>query len=114
DFVGVAVGVYPNVGWLNDSGIAVRQGVLVNEFLETNIADVYAVGDCVERQYALKGRKNIEQVWYTARMMGEVVAQTICGDKTRYEPGPWFNSAKFFDIEFQTYGNVSNALADGE
>ncbi len=112
--MGLTVGVHPNIDWLKDSDISVNKGVLVNEFLQTNIPDVYAIGDCVERQYELEGRKNIEQVWYTGRMMGEVVAQTICGEKTRYEPGPWFNSAKFFDIEYQTYGNVGNALQDDE
>ena len=114
DFAGIAVGVHPNVDWLKDSGIAVNQGILVNAFLETNIPGIYAIGDCVERQQALEGRKNIEQVWYTARMMGEVIAQTICGDKTPYEPGPWFNSAKFFDIEYQTYGIVPNTPAEDQ
>ena len=38
--------------------------------------------------------------------MGETVAQTICNNKTAYQPGVWFNSAKFFDIEYQTYGWV--------
>ena len=38
--------------------------------------------------------------------MGETVAQTICGNRTAYKPGHWFNSAKFFDIEYQTYGWV--------
>jgi NADPH-dependent 2,4-dienoyl-CoA reductase/sulfur reductase-like enzyme len=113
-FVGLTVGVSPNIDFLKDSGIATKRGVLVNEFLETNLPDVYALGDCVERTYALPGRRNIEQVWYTGRMMGEVLAQTICGDKTKYEPGPWYNSAKFFDIEYQTYGNVRNELADNE
>ena len=113
-FVGLAVGVSPNIGFLSDSGIEVKKGVLVNKFLETNIPDIYAIGDCVERTYDLPGRKNIEQVWYTGRMMGEVVAQTICGDRTKYEPGPWFNSAKFFDIEYQTYGKVGNTLSDDE
>ena len=113
-FVGLTVGVSPNVNFLTDSGIDVKKGVLVNEFLETNIPDIYAIGDCVERTYELPGRKNIEPVWYTGRMMGEVVAQTICGDKTKYEPGPWFNSAKFFDIEYQTYGQVGNELNSDE
>lgn len=113
-FVGLTVGVSPNVDFLKDSGIECKRGVLVNEFLETNVPDVYALGDCVERKYDLQGRKNIEQVWYTGRMMGEVVAQTICGEKTKYEPGPWFNSAKFFDVEYQTYGNVGNALKESE
>ncbi|MBL7857969.1 MAG: NAD(P)/FAD-dependent oxidoreductase [Cyclobacteriaceae bacterium] len=106
-FVGLTVGVSPNIEFLKGSGIETNRGVLVNEFLETNIADIYAIGDCVERTYTLPGRRNIEQVWYTGRMMGEVVAQTVCGNKTRYEPGPWFNSAKFFDIEYQTYGQVA-------
>lgn len=114
DFVGLTVGVRPNVDWLRNTDIAVNQGILVNEFLETSIPGIYAIGDCVERRYPLDGRKNIEQVWYTARMMGEVVAQTICDERTRYEPGPWFNSAKFFDIEFQNYGNVGNSLQDEE
>ncbi len=113
-FVGLTVGVSPNISFLKDSGIATVRGVLVNEYLETNISDVYALGDCAERTYELPGRRSIEQVWYTGRMMGEVVAQTICGTKTKYEPGPWFNSAKFFDIEYQTYGQVGNELKPHE
>jgi NADPH-dependent 2,4-dienoyl-CoA reductase/sulfur reductase-like enzyme len=114
DFLGITVGVHPNISLAHGSAIAVGKGILVNEFLETNIPDVYAIGDCAERTYALEGRNNIEQVWYTGRMMGEVVAKTISGQKTKYTPGPWFNSAKFFDIEYQTYGNVRNVLNEGE
>ncbi|MCB0490319.1 MAG: FAD-dependent oxidoreductase [Cyclobacteriaceae bacterium] len=113
-FVGLTVGVSPNVEFLTGSGIEIKRGVLVNEFLETNVSDVYAIGDCVERNYELPGRRNIEQVWYTGRMMGEAVAQTISGKKTKYQPGPWFNSAKFFDIEYQTYGQVGNALGSSD
>ncbi|MFZ1808272.1 MAG: FAD-dependent oxidoreductase [Cyclobacteriaceae bacterium] len=113
-FVGLTVGVSPNIAFLKDSGIEMKRGVLVNEYLETNMPDTYAIGDCVERTYELPGRRNIEQVWYTGRMMGEVLAQTICDAKTKYEPGPWFNSAKFFDIEYQTYGNVWNELKPNE
>lgn len=105
-FVGLTVGVSPNIEFLKNSDIEIRKGVLVNEYLQTNVRDIFAIGDCVERTYDLPGRRTIEQVWYTGRMMGEVVAQTICGEMTRYEPGPWFNSAKFFNIEYQTYGNV--------
>jgi NAD(P)H-nitrite reductase large subunit len=113
-FVGLTVGVAPNIDFLKGSGVETKRGVLVNEFLETNVPDVYALGDCVERKYELPGRRTVEQVWYTGRMMGEVVAQTISGEKTKYEPGPWFNSAKFFDVEYQTYGNVWNELKSNE
>ena len=40
--------------------------------------------------------------------MGETVAKTICGSKSKYKPGHWFNSAKFLDIEYQIYGQVNN------
>ncbi|WP_417195219.1 NAD(P)/FAD-dependent oxidoreductase [Bizionia sp.] len=104
--VGLTAGVSPNINFIKDSGIAINRGVLVNRFLETNIPDIYAIGDCAEQHEAIGNRRPIEAVWYTGRMMGEVVAQTICDNRLEYKPGHWFNSAKFFDIEYQTYGWV--------
>ena len=104
--VGLTAGVTPNINFLKKTNIETEKGVKVNRFLETNINGIYAIGDCAEQQEAIGNRKNIEAVWYTGRMMGETVAQTICGKKTEYKPGNWFNSAKFLDIEYQTYGWV--------
>lgn len=104
--VGLTAGVSPNVDFLKSSKIEIGRGVKVNRFLETNIQNVYAIGDCAEQQHPTGNRRPIEAVWYTGRMMGETVAQTICGNKTEYKPGHWFNSAKFLDIEYQTYGWV--------
>ncbi|QOD60380.1 NAD(P)/FAD-dependent oxidoreductase [Polaribacter haliotis] len=104
--VGLTAGVTPNIDFLKDTNIETKKGVLVNRFLETNIKDIYAIGDCAEQHEAIGQRRNIEAVWYTGRMMGEALAQTICGNKTEYKPGHWFNSAKFLDIEYQTYGWV--------
>jgi len=53
-------------------------------------------------------RKPIEPVWYTGRKMGETVAQNIFAANKNYKQGLWFNSAKFFDLEYQTYGFVPN------
>ncbi len=104
--VGLTAGVSPNINFVKDSAIETNRGVLVNRFLETNTKDVYAIGDCAEQKVAIDQRRPIEAVWYTGRMMGETLAQTICGKKTAYKPGHWFNSAKFIDIEYQTYGWV--------
>ncbi|MFC4221047.1 NAD(P)/FAD-dependent oxidoreductase [Flagellimonas marina] len=106
DLVGLTAGVTPNIDFLKDSGIELGRGVKVNRFLETNIKDIYAIGDCAEQHEAIGNRRPIEAVWYTGRMMGETVAQTLCGNKMPYNPGHWFNSAKFLDIEYQTYGWV--------
>lgn len=113
-FVGLTVGVSPNVNWLKDSALEINRGILVNEYLETNIPDVYAIGDCAEHRTPPAGRRSVEQVWYTGRMMGETVARTLTGERTSYNPGIWFNSAKFFNIEYQTYGNVNASLQPGE
>jgi NAD(P)H-nitrite reductase large subunit len=104
--VGLTAGVKPNIDFIKESLIKTGRGIKVNRFLETNIEDIYAIGDCAEQHQAIGQRKNIEAVWYTGRMMGETVAQTICDNKTEYKPGHWFNSAKFLDIEYQTYGWV--------
>jgi len=106
DVVGLTAGVSPNIDFIKDSEIETGRGVKVNRYLETNIPNVYAIGDCAEQHEAIGNRRPIEAVWYTGRMMGEVLAQTICGNRIKYNPGHWFNSAKFLDIEYQTYGWV--------
>jgi len=104
--VGLTAGVTPNINFLKNSEIYTGKGVKVNRYLETNIPDVYAIGDCAEQHEGIDQRRPIEAVWYTGRMMGETLAQTICGNRIQYKPGHWFNSAKFLDIEYQTYGWV--------
>ncbi|WP_010229875.1 NAD(P)/FAD-dependent oxidoreductase [Gillisia marina] len=114
DLVGLTAGVSPNISFLKDSGIELDKGVKVNRSLQTNYENIYAIGDCAEQHEGIGDRKSVEAVWYTGRMMGEVVAQTICGNPMKYNPGHWFNSAKFFDIEYQTYGWVFPEPRDGE
>ena len=113
-YVGLTVGVSPNIDFLRESALEVDRGVLVDRHLRTSIPNIYAVGDCAQFRQPLPNRRPIEQVWYTGRMQGETVARTIMGHDTAYEPGIWFNSAKFFDIEYQTYGHVWNVLRDNE
>ncbi len=114
-FVGIATGVKPNVEWLNFTDIALDKGILVDNYLTTNTADVFAIGDCAQLHNPRPGRKAIEAIWYTGRMMGEVAAYNIIFDeKVEYDPGIWFNSAKFFDIEYQVYGQAPAELEDDQ
>lgn len=112
-FVGLTVGVHPNIDLVEGTSIETNRGILVNELLQTSVQDVYAVGDCAELRSPRSGRKAIEPVWYTGRFMGETLARTVTGEQTKYDPGTWFNSAKFFDLEYQTYGSVSSVPIDG-
>lgn len=114
EIVGLTAGVRPNVDFLKDSRLEIDKGIIVNRKLATNIPNVYALGDCAQFSDPVPGRRNLEQVWYTGKIMGETVAKTICGVPTEYAPGHWFNSAKFLDIEYQTYGWVSPELKEEE
>lgn len=86
DLVGLTVGVSPNIDFVKKSNILTGKGILVNRFLETNIPNIYAIGDCAEQKEPVGERKAIEAVWYTGRMMGETLAQTICKKKMAYHP----------------------------
>ena len=105
-FVGLTAGVHPNVDFLNNSPLDIEKGILVDTQLKTNVPGVYAIGDCAQLKVPDKGRAAIEAVWYTGKMMGEIAAYNICGSEKNYHPGVWFNSAKFFNIEYQVYGQV--------
>jgi NADPH-dependent 2,4-dienoyl-CoA reductase/sulfur reductase-like enzyme len=108
-FVGLATGVRPNICFLKNTALETNRGIVVNEFFATSIDGVFAIGDCAEfKMPPGPNRKEIEQVWYTGRMHGETLAYSLTVHPVPYRPGVWFNSAKFFDIEYQTYGTVPN------
>ncbi len=113
-FVGLTAGVSPNIDFIKGGSIECARGILVNEYLETNVPDVYAAGDCAQFRQPKPNHPPVEQLWYTGRMQGEVLAKTLCGERTAYDRGIWFNSAKFFDMEYQTYGYVANKPRDFE
>lgn len=113
-YVGLTAGVSPNVGFLQGTeNLKIDRGIMVNNYLQTSAPDVYAIGDCAQLEAARPGRRNIEAIWYTGRMMGETVAYNILGKPVEYDPGIWFNSAKFLDIEYQVYGEVPAQGRDG-
>jgi NADPH-dependent 2,4-dienoyl-CoA reductase/sulfur reductase-like enzyme len=113
ELIGLTAGVSPNVGFLKDSEVETERGVLVDRQLRARAPEVWAAGDCAEIVTEGEGRNLVQQVWYTAKMQGEVAGDNVAGAAREYDPGTWFNSAKFFDLEYQTYGKV-NMDVEGE
>ena len=105
-WVGLATGVTPNLTLAKTSTVETDRGILVDAHLRTSVPHVFAAGDCAQHRQPAAGEVPIEQLWYTGRMQGETVAHTICGQPTPYRRGIWFNSAKFFNLEYQTYGQA--------
>lgn len=101
----LTAGVHPRIDLAIASDIPTRRGILVDDHFCTSIPDVHAIGDCAERPDG-----SVDLLWYTARAHGEALAATLCGERTVYDAGVFYNSAKFFDIEYQTYGSVPPTL----
>ena len=105
-FVGVGTGVRPSIEWLGDA-VETERGVLVDAALRTSAEGVWAAGDCAQLREPPPGVRAIEPIWYTARL-------GMAGRPRAYAPGVFFNSAKFFDLEWQVYGQTSGEGADWE
>ncbi len=109
DLIVGAIGVVPNTKFLEGSGIAVNAqsgGVETKDNLESTTApDVFAAGDCANVTWP-DGARRPEQIWYTARDQGRLAARAMLGDDVSYRRGTWYNSAKFFDIEYTTAGFI--------
>lgn len=115
-FAGLTIGVEPNVEFLRGTpGLEIARGILVDDFLRTSLPEVYAAGDCAELRRPRPERRATEPLWYVARAMGETLAPALAGLTPReYDPGIFFNSAKFFDLEWQVYGRVPAFSPPGE
>ncbi|MEM7230277.1 MAG: NAD(P)/FAD-dependent oxidoreductase [Planctomycetota bacterium] len=114
ELVGLTAGVSPNIDLVKDSTIDTGRGILVDWSLRTNHTNIYAAGDCAEIVTDGDARNVIQQVWYTGKMQGEAVARAMAGEDVHYDPGIWYNSAKFLDLEYQTYGMIMPNPRDGE
>ena len=107
--VGLTAGVSPNIDLVREHEIPTGRGVLVDSAFRSSVEGVYAAGDCAEIITPGEGRNLIQQVWYTGKMQGKAAGESIAGKPTAYEPGIWYNSAKFVNLEYQIYGQVNNA-----
>jgi NADPH-dependent 2,4-dienoyl-CoA reductase/sulfur reductase-like enzyme len=112
-FVGVGTGVRPNVAWLDGSGVETARGVRVDATLQTSLPGIYAAGDCAELAAPPDGEPPTRPIWYTARLQGATAALGLLGQPRAYAPGVFFNSAKFFDLEYQVYGRTDPRAGDG-
>ncbi|MCD6253260.1 MAG: NAD(P)/FAD-dependent oxidoreductase [Thermotogae bacterium] len=90
----IAVGVRPNVGFLEGSGIEVNRGVIVNERMETNVENVFAAGDCAEFRDPSTGESTNIAIWPVAFAEGEVAGYNMAGRPVKYQGGVPMNSVE--------------------
>lgn len=80
----VATGTRTNVEMIKGTGITVNRGIPVNDFMETNVPDVYAAGDVAETRDAVTGNVGLTPIWPNASVQGRIAAFNMAGIPTAY------------------------------
>jgi len=86
DLAVVGVGVAPSVGWLEGSGIALDNGVVVNEYCATNLPGVYAAGDVANAWNPLYGERLRVEHYDNAQNQGIAAGKAMAGVREPYAP----------------------------
>lgn len=104
DTVLIGVGIVPNVELAAAAGLAVNNGIVVDQFARTGDPAIYAVGDCANLPctYAPGGRVRLESV-QNAIDQAKHAAANICGKAKPYNEVPWFWSDQY-DLKLQIAG----------
>jgi len=82
--LGVGIGTISDLSWIREGHIEVKTGIKTNEFLETNIPDVYAAGDSTEFFDVISGHHRLGGNWMNAQTQGRIVAQSMCGERALF------------------------------
>jgi NADPH-dependent 2,4-dienoyl-CoA reductase/sulfur reductase-like enzyme len=102
------IGVTPLTEVLATSGLEVQDGVMVNEYLRTRHADIYAAGDVASYQDVIFGKRRRVEHWDNAVSQGQYCARALMGDQTPFRHVPYFFS-DVFDLSYEYWGDASGA-----
>lgn len=101
DLVVMAVGIKPNVAMAKNSGIPVNRGIIVNDYMETRIPNIFAVGECAEHREMVYG---LVAPLYE---QGKVLAKRICElDSKSYEGSVLSTKLKISGVDVFSAGEI--------
>jgi nitrite reductase (NADH) large subunit len=106
DLVLVSAGIRGRSSLARDAGIAVKNGILVDDNMKTSVADIYAAGDPIEHRSRLYG------IWPAAREQGRVAGLNMAGVPTIYNPTLMAATLKVTGIDLYSAGNFDASGCD--
>ena len=107
DVIGVGLGITLNTHILAKTPIEVRSGVVVNEYLETNVPGVFAAGDVAEFYDVHVGEYHTMGTWDNAMAHGRIVAANMAGGHEAYVDVPTYTSP-LFDVNIAVVGTAES------
>lgn len=104
DILVMAVGVRPNVAEAKATGVDVNRGIIVDDNMRTNVADIYAAGDVTEAVDTITGERRIMALWPNAYAQGRAAACDMCGAEHDFAGVFPMNAVGFFGLPIITAG----------
>lgn len=101
DLLIISAGIIPNVEFAKNSGINVNKGIVVNNYMETNVEGIFAVGDCVEHQGRIYG------IIPACLDQAKVAVENIMGRKVEYKGTIPLNSLKVTGVDLTSIGEIN-------
>lgn len=108
DLVVVGVGASPVTELVEKTGVTVENGIVVNEYLETSQAGVYAAGDIANYPDAVFGKRRRVEHWDNAVSQGQHWARVVLGEREPFVHVPYFFS-DVFDLSYELWGDSAGA-----
>lgn len=109
DSVVAGIGIAPETTLASSLGLEVNNGIVVDEFLRTSDANVYAAGDAANFYSPALGMRRRVEHEDNARTMGAVAGGNMAGQSRRYEHLPYFYS-DLFDLGYEAVGRVQRNM----
>lgn len=103
DLVVIGIGIMPNTALAEAAGLAVDDGIVVDEFGRTSDPEIFAAGDVARHYNPLLGRQIRLESWQNAQNQAIAVARVMCGSNVAYAEVPWFWSDQY-DLNLQMTG----------
>jgi CoA-disulfide reductase len=112
DLTILSIGVRPENQLAVNAGLHVgeRGGILVNDYLQTNDENIFAIGDAIEVKDYINGNAAMIPLAGPANRQGRIVANNIYGKAERYKGTLGTSIAKVFDITVAATGNNEKRL----
>ncbi len=107
EIVIVAIGVQPRTELVTGTGIRINRGIVVDSYMATSSADVYACGDVAEAYDFVYGENRLTPIWPNAYLGGRIAGFNMAGVPTEYPGGTAMNSLKYFGLAIVSAGIVN-------
>lgn len=104
--VAVAIGVLPRLELARQAGLTIERGVLVDEFMRTSAADVFAAGDVAQVRDPLTGATALDTLWSAALDQGRAAATNMAGGPRPYVKPPALNVTRLAGLTTTLIGAV--------